>query len=395
MVALSVHRSAPRWAESRSHAAEAIAGARRVLLCLRYGIGDTVLELPAMAALRSAAPRARVVALGARPAVELLAPGTGVDEVVALQDLGFRHAGDRGSWLSRRRLRRWLDGHLFDVILDGKQMPLGVRRVLRRRPELQAEGVPWEEEAALARGEGAARAIAAGVEGGWGIPVPEPVPELQRQGDDRAWAGRFLARLGWSGRRPLALVPVASHSLKRWPLERYLEAARRASAAAPRPVLVFVGPEEGLGRRARALAADLPLEVFGVEKLHRTAAVLGRCAAVAGNDTGLLHVAGACGVPVVGVFGPTDPEVYLPRGRAPALAVGGRGISCPYRRPGRLVPPACWTSAHCLIGGESCVDRVRIDATADAIRRVLESGPSPSETALSREPGAATVSAAP
>lgn len=377
-------RSSPRWAESGAQAAEAIRRAERILLCLRFGIGDLVLELPVVRALRRAAPEARIVALGARPALELLEPEPSVDEVVALQDLGFRHAGARGIPIARWRFSRWLDRSRFDVVLDSEHAPLGVRRGLARRPELRAEGVPWEERDALRRGEGAARAIAAGVEEGWGIPVSDPVPKLATSAADGAWADRFVAALPGSGRAPLALFPVASSALKRWPLERYLEAARRAVEAAPRPVLVFVGPDDALGRQARDLAPDLPLAVYGVERLHRTAAVLARCAAAAGNDTGLLHVAAAVGVPVVGIFGPTDPDVYLPRG-VRSRAVGGTGIDCRHRHPGEMVPPECWSSDRCLLGGESCVRRAEVPEVAAAIRALLdddEARPAPARRLL-------------
>ena len=46
--------------------------ARRILVCLRYGIGDVVMELPVLDALRSALPRAHITALGAYPAIELV-----------------------------------------------------------------------------------------------------------------------------------------------------------------------------------------------------------------------------------------------------------------------------------------------------------------------------------
>jgi ADP-heptose:LPS heptosyltransferase len=63
--------------------------------------------------------------------------------------------------------------------------------------------------------------------------------------------------------------------------------------------------------------------------LAETAALLEQCTLYVGNDSGLSHVAGALGIPTVAVFGPTDPDVWAPLGRAVAAVRAPEGTGWP------------------------------------------------------------------
>ncbi|MBI5084159.1 MAG: hypothetical protein HZB13_06125 [Acidobacteria bacterium] len=85
---------------------------------------------------------------------------------------------------------------------------------------------------------------------------------------------------------------------KNWPLERFQEVARLL----PFPVRWCAGPDEHLEGAVRfdTLSALIPW--------------LASARLFIGNDSGVSHLAAACGVPVVAIFGPTDPRVWSPRG---------------------------------------------------------------------------------
>jgi len=103
----------------------------------------------------------------------------------------------------------------------------------------------------------------------------------------------------------IVFLPGAGRPEKQWPAERFAELARRLGS----DVLVACGPgEEPIGR---AIGAD-----FAPPTTFRELAFLLRGAKlVVGGDTGPLHLAAALGVPVAGLYGPTDPARNGPYGQ--------------------------------------------------------------------------------
>jgi ADP-heptose:LPS heptosyltransferase len=85
-----------------------LANTARILVCLQYGIGDVVMQLPSLNALRRSAPAAKITALGAAPATELLEGEKCVNEVLSLQRWGIRHLWDSGTPFTNPQIVAWL-----------------------------------------------------------------------------------------------------------------------------------------------------------------------------------------------------------------------------------------------------------------------------------------------
>ncbi|EFH11199.1 hypothetical protein HMPREF0731_2580 [Pseudoroseomonas cervicalis ATCC 49957] len=85
------------------------------------------------------------------------------------------------------------------------------------------------------------------------------------------------------------------------------------------------------------MLAALPgaIDAVGRLELPEAAALLSRCALFLGNDSGLMHLAAAAGVPTLGLFGPTPAGEYAPIGPR-ARAVLARGL--PGRAPMAALP---------------------------------------------------------
>ncbi len=118
--------------------------------------------------------------------------------------------------------------------------------------------------------------------------------------------------LGNYADRPIiGLAPGSKHPEKMW--LGFAELSAKIRAALEATTVVFASksdnPELSSYRRSPALkfAIDLPLDLL--------AAVMSRCKVVIANDSGLMHVAAALSVPVIGIFGPTHPVLgFAPRG---------------------------------------------------------------------------------
>jgi heptosyltransferase-3 len=96
----------------------------------------------------------------------------------------------------------------------------------------------------------------------------------------------------------IAIHPFSGGRRKNWPLTKFHELA----GLLDQPVAWTAGPEEPLDGATR------------FDDLWSLAQWLGRASLFIGNDSGISHLAAACGVPVVALFGPTDPRVWAPRG---------------------------------------------------------------------------------
>lgn len=111
-----------------------------------------------------------------------------------------------------------------------------------------------------------------------------------------------------AGRENFAVLqPFASSPAKRWPLENF----RRLAAGLERRMTVHWcrGPE------------DPPLAgAVEMENLYDLACWIARASLYVGNDSGITHLAAAVGTPVVALFGPTDPNVWAPRGENVRIA---------------------------------------------------------------------------
>ena len=149
---------------------------------------------------------------------------------------------------------------------------------------------------------------------GAGIP---PVPDLALHvpGDvESDWSVWRTKHLGSSGHA--AISPTSRWISKQWPIERWVRVGERLLESGRVGTILMLGSSseaEMIGRAIgeregfRSLAGEGPLawSMAGV----RDASIL------LGNDSAMLHAAAGFGVPLVGLFGPTDPAVCGPYGR--------------------------------------------------------------------------------
>ncbi|MBX7200176.1 MAG: glycosyltransferase family 9 protein [Rhodospirillaceae bacterium] len=119
----------------------------------------------------------------------------------------------------------------------------------------------------------------------------------------------------------LAVSPVAATVAKTWPAERFAGVINAATApsgvCAGWRVMLFGSPADRA--QVEPLVARLsqkPLRLFDEPDLLTVHAALARCGRFLGNDSGLAHLAAAAGIPVLSLFGPTDPIRYAPWGPA-------------------------------------------------------------------------------
>ena len=322
--------------------------AERVVVFRPGALGDALLALPTLAALRRARPAARVVLIARADVLPLALASRLADAAYPFDLPAWAALWDEGATSTRRdplldqvvtgadAAVAWLSDADGAVARSLQGLDVGHVVVTPGRP-----AGPEDGPAALYL----LRSLAA-----LGLrDQPRTRAELSRRtrplvAGPRAWqeAEAALAHLGLLEGRVVALHPGSGGAVKRWPPERFADIARRLRGEGYEPLLVE-GPAdaEPVAQTLGALP-DLRVPVargLGVEVL---AALLGRCAGYLGNDSGVTHLAGLVGTPALALFGPSDPAIWTPVGRHVHLLRAGQSMVGTPPQMDALDVPAVW-----------------------------------------------------
>jgi heptosyltransferase-2 len=271
-------------------------------------LGDCVMALPVLRAIRRARPGDGLAVLARSGAASLFRAEESADTVVERSGLfgdarRLRSGGFAEAWLLpnsfRSALAPWFAGIPERIGYDTDHRGPLLTRALRAPSRTEHQLRDYD---ALLRSRG--------IEPDFEAPhVPVTARALDR-------AAASLEAAGVDRDEPLALLaPGAAFGwTKRWPPERYGALGDLLKARGV-PCAVVIGPgEEALGT-AVAAAARARLPVLGADLDPLELAALFSCArVVVANDSGPMHLAAAAGVPVVAFFGPTDPGRTAPTG---------------------------------------------------------------------------------
>ena len=285
-------------------------------------LGDAVMSLPALRAIRGVFPKAHI-SLVARPWVAgLYARESAIDAVIPYP------AG--GGWRARIGFARSLRPHAFDAAIllqnafDAALMAwwAGIpRRIGYRRDGrglLLTRAIPVPEPGDIPRHQ---RYYYLELLRRAGLieRFPPPAPILLEGTCAAREAGRALLQsLGVSG-PAIGVSPGAAYgNAKRWLPERFAEAAVELASAGGFAVLVFGSPAER--DLAESVAAAIGREriqainLAGETTLRQFLDLAAACRLFLTNDSGAMHMASALGVPTVAVFGATDDTTTGPAG---------------------------------------------------------------------------------
>ncbi|HEX5483180.1 MAG TPA: lipopolysaccharide heptosyltransferase II [Terriglobia bacterium] len=299
---------------------------QKILLRAPNWIGDAVMSLPALEALRVRFPEAEIVLVSKPWVSDVYAHHPAVDRQI-IYDAQGEHRGSAGFSKLIRQLReeRFEAAILFQNAFHAAWMawragiPTRVGYARDARARLLTESIETPPPAAY--GHQAYYYLhllfRAGI-----IERPDPPRALEEirlivPPEERSWAVRYVESLGLPGPRFLVgVVPGASFGpAKRWPAERFAELADRLAMALHADVVLFgAASERPLAEEVAQEMKHTPAIVAGEATLRQSMALLERCRLVVTNDSGMMHVAAALALPVVAIFGSTDPDATGPFG---------------------------------------------------------------------------------
>lgn len=293
----------------------------RLVLRAPNWLGDAILALPAMAALRRHFADAKLTVAAVPGVAPIFREDTDVrpDQVIEVS-------------LRARVTAATLEGGGFDLgVLFPNSFKSALTLRLARVPER------WGYPTAL-RGWLLTRASrperAHGVSHhadyfrrlvrGLGVPVGDELPRVGVSADTQARADALLVQTGVEpGAKLVGFAPGAAYGeAKRWLPDRVAAVAARLARERDATCVMVGAPHDRATAREieswiRANAPDVApriVDLIGRTSLAALAGVTRRCRVFVSNDSGAMHLASALGLPVVAMFGPTDERSTRPSG---------------------------------------------------------------------------------
>jgi ADP-heptose:LPS heptosyltransferase len=300
----------------------------RNILVIDFGqLGDVVLSLPALAAIRKKFPRARISVAVGKPGAEVVQLSGHANETLVVDRVALRDGFKPLSVLRLFQLVKEVRKQQFDFVIDLHSLSetnlLGFlsgapKRLYARRPGRSLDVLANFRPRPPVETDHRTRHLIdryLDVLIPLGIEQADRLPALQTRPNDGAALARVLLKAKADAGAPLVgLFPGAGHPSRRWPLEQFASLADFLIRNDQVKVLVFLGPEERefvKDIRRQFPAGSVILDQLTIPQL---AAAQARLAAFVSNDTGPMHLASAVGTPVVLLLDKRAPESYLPQG---------------------------------------------------------------------------------
>jgi len=266
-----------------------------ILFITSTRIGDAILSSGLLASFISTHPAAQVT-IACGPAAETLFRNVpNLKRIIVLEKMLF----------SLHWLVMWgsVVGTVWDVIVDLRNTPMSYPLIAKRRYRLKRKKILGHRVEQLA-------AV-------MGLADHPPDPKVWISNQARGLAARLIP----DGSKVLAIGPIANWTAKTWKPDYFVELIGRLTGAGgilPNARVAVFGRDDERPLALRiidSIPEDHCIDLVGRIDLEEVGACLERADFYIGNDSGLMHLAAAVGIPTLGLFGPSLEELYAPWGR--------------------------------------------------------------------------------
>ncbi len=313
---------------------------------LKNWLGDVVFSSTAIRVIRNNFPTAKIVCLAPKRCAEILKVNPYIDQVIT-----FDERGEQRGIFAKLKLIGTLRKLKFDqvylfhrsftraliIFLSGAKKRIGYKTKGRGFLLTSAITEPKEKMHSVDLTLELTRRSGLQV-------TTDALYETYFQKSDLEKAKQLISKKGGGNGRLVAINPGANWPPKRWPVERFVELARELTRTYDVQVGITGGAEDRvLGETIVSNARDPRVfSICGETNLNELAAFFSLCSLAVSSDSGPLHIAGGVGTNVIGIFGPTDPEMTGPRGRGKNIVIHyvPKGEEVPWY--GRKFPKSGW-----------------------------------------------------
>jgi heptosyltransferase-1 len=308
----------------------------RNILVIDFGqLGDVILSLPALRAVRERFPQAHITVAVGKPGADVVELSGHADSSLVVDRVALRDGPKLVAITRIFQLVKKVRRARFDFVIDLHSLSetnlLGFvsgapKRLYSRRPGRSLDYLanfhprpPIENNAK----HSADRYLDVLLP--LGIKDVLAVPRLStRQADDLAVERMLMKEKAGTGAPLVGLFPGAGHPGRRWPLERFAQLADYLTRNEGARVIVFAGPEEGdLMQRMRNLFPPSTI-IFDRLTIPQLASAQARLSVFVSNDTGPMHLAAAMGTSVVMLSDRPTPNSFVPQEQHHRIVYGSR-----------------------------------------------------------------------
>lgn len=289
----------------------------KVLILVPNWVGDAILSIPAMAAVRKRFNDASITILARSLISELFKYEPYINEIV-VNDFQGIHKGITGKW----KLINTLKAKGFGLaILFPNSLSSGLISYLSNIP--YRCGYPTDGRGLLININAKAPDKGHMIDYYAGILLPLGIDNVDKRihlditEEEKDRAIKMLKGKDLDTDRPIiGINPGATYgTAKRWYPERFAALSDRIARHYKANIVLFGGKDErAVGEKIAGMMKERATVLSGETTIREAAALIENCDLFITNDSGLMHVAAAVGVPVVAIFGPTDPESTSPYG---------------------------------------------------------------------------------
>jgi ADP-heptose:LPS heptosyltransferase len=300
---------------------------RNVLVVRQHNqLGDMLCAVPLLRALRERLPTARIDLVASPVNYEVMLRNPYVDEVLLYDKLQLLRSPHRLLRFFRALRTRGYDLTVVPstvsmsftsdamALISGAKYRVGagsidgVENITSHFFNLPLD-LSWEKNQAMHQTERNLEYVRC-----LGINTEDLSLTISLNDEERKLGERFYSTL--PSKKPLAVGfhPGAGKERNRWPADYFSALANRLAERCEYTAIIIEGPADQRPTRAMRQGLKLSHTVLSGRPIREVAAVLERLNLLVTNDTGIMHVAGALKVPVLALFGPTNPLEWAPPG---------------------------------------------------------------------------------
>ncbi|MBI2095482.1 MAG: lipopolysaccharide heptosyltransferase II [Candidatus Omnitrophica bacterium] len=286
----------------------------KILVIKLSAVGDVILIIPSLRALRKKYPEAKISVLVGRKSRKIIRNCPAIDDVIVWQE------GGAARFLSMLKMARILAKESFDIVVDlqNNRASHFLSYFCGARIRAGHDNHKWSFF--LSHKTGGAAASLSPVEHQFQVlrligadPLDKRLELWTEKEEDEKIAGLLESHWVSPSQTLVGINPSSSlrWPTKQWPLENFARLADELARHNVRVVVTGSAEDAAYTQPLFGMTRNKPINAVGKTSITELVSLIKRCQVFVSSDSAPMHIASSVEVPLVAIFGPTDPRRHL------------------------------------------------------------------------------------